>query len=151
MCYKPEEVFSTSTTTFVVGNYGINTIEGTIETLQIGGQIDTKNVVFGICDDQEKATAMAKYVEENIWSFTPHFLASHCVLPVEVIQLIQDNMCERASTVFLALIPPESSEFRDLCSEALSVDGFGHFFNTYDGSSEDVEFDGETYTVFRID
>ena len=99
---------------------------------------------------QEKAMAMAQYTEENIGMFVPRFLASHCDLPVDAIEIIQERMCEEATRVFLALIPTESSAFQDLCSEALSVDGFGHFFNTYDGNSEDVEFDGETYTMFQI-
>ena len=99
---------------------------------------------------------MKEYMKENLGSFTPSFLyqnfPSRVKLPLKVVELIQEMMdYESATSIFLALIPPDSSEFDVMVEEAINGDGFGHFFNYYDGSSREYEVDGVTFVTFRVD
>jgi hypothetical protein len=99
---------------------------------------------YAIASDEGEANkAVAEYIKESIWAFSPGFISQHCTanLPVEVIQLIQEK-CEDANPIILDLI----ESFDKFVDDAISADGRGHFLASYDGEEHELG----NYLIYRI-
>ena len=113
-------------------------------------------ITLTIVSNKEKEEAMSNYVEENIALFEVGFVAQFVHHTHNIKAKHLSNLCEKlgqqdATAFLLALIPFGSEKFHELVLTALGTDGFAHFFNSFDGSSEDCTIDGETFTICRTD
>ena len=98
-----------------------------------------------VLTDDEADEAVAEYIRESVWAFSPWFLETHTPegVAAEAIKSIQANgRCEDNNAVFLAMI----TDIDRLIEGAIGCDGRGHFLNHWDGSEEEA---GD-YFIYRI-
>jgi hypothetical protein len=90
-------------------------------------------------------------IKDSIHYYTPHFLQDHLKvkIPVKVIEVLQQT--DEANEVLHALI----DDWEDILDDAINYDGFGSVFHSYDGSSQEVLVENDSYyckfIVMRID
>ena len=107
---------------------------------------------YAIGTDEEADRAVKEYIRNSVWAFNTEFILSHCDLPFELAEAIrtfQATKCEGANDALLALIE-KCGDFDKFVEEAVEVDGRGHFLSPYDGVEHEVEYNGETYYIYRL-
>ena len=80
-------------------------------------------------------------------------------LPWEACEMISsfcENKCEGANDTIYAMIDRSCGGIENFVDAAISVDGRGHFMNSYDGNEDKVDMVGEngepeTYYIYRMD
>ena len=100
------------------------------------------NAEYLLLTDSEADERAKDYIENSIWAFSTWFLVSHTGLDYEIIKHLQDK-CEGANDVLLNSI----EDIDKFISEAISVDGRGHFMSSYDG--EEIEI-ADNLFLYRI-
>ena len=89
-----------------------------------------------VVTDEEADEAVKESIKESLWAFNAEFIISHTVgEPYQAqgaIQKMQEQLCEDANDVILALIGGED-HLQEFAEDAVSADGRGHFLNSYDG------------------
>lgn len=63
-----------------------------------------------------------------------------------IVEYIKDEFDEMEASEKLSNMVDDMD---DLVEDAVSQDGRGHFLNHWDGSEEEVDYDGETYYIYR--
>lgn len=88
-----------------------------------------------VLTDEEAGRLAKEWILDSVWAFNPSFLASHCEIDEDDIEMIQDNgRCEDNNKIFLRLLNDPNAFVED----AIKCDGRGHFMSSYDG--EEYEF-----------
>ena len=77
----------------------------------------------------------AAYIEANLWTLSPNFLASYTELDAGHIEMIQTGLRERGNEVLRALV---GDDMNPLTSDAMARYGRGHFLASYDGDEHEV-------------
>ena len=116
-----------------IAGYGDNTFEAE------GGEY----LVLTDCEADELA---AERIKESFWAFNAEFISSHTKhgfddSQIAAIKEMQSRLCESANNIIEALIV----DFDYFISDAVSLDGRGHFISSYDGDENEV---GEFY-IYR--
>lgn len=79
--------------------------------------------------------------------FYASFIASNSSLPIEMIEACQE--CEAFEAIGKALNNTLNQDEKEaFCEEYASADGYGHHFNSYDFSEEELTINGKSYHVF---
>lgn len=104
-----------------------------------------------VLTDEEADEACKDYIKQSLWAFNANFLASFLGCPTEAVQAVHDNgKCEDNNEVFLNWINESGLDIDDLVESVISADGRGHFISSYDGYEHEVDVDGETYYVYKL-
>lgn len=112
---------------------------------------------FRFCSEDEedvRRDALEGYIRENLWSFTPEFINRHLVLDVanifnregnylNIIICLQEHLDWNCNDFLVRL-----TSIDDAVEDAINSDGYGHFFNEYDGSEYYVSAGGANYYVY---
>lgn len=94
--------------------------------------------------DDEADLYAYENVKQTLWAFNPDFLAGETGLPVEVFQALADSYrCEGNNDAIEKMIDATCGLY-SFVQAAISVDGRGHFMNSYDG--DESEFNCFSYT-----
>lgn len=120
------------------------TLEDLIEeSSYTSNEYEAEGNTYLVLTDEEADEAVAQYVRETLWAFNASFLADNTGLPEEVFTAMQDR-CEGANETFLKLVE-DCGNMDELVSDAISIDGRGHFLAQYDGE----EHEEHGYYIFR--
>jgi len=70
----------------------------------------------------------------------------------KVESLLEDKTYDAATTIRdYGLNMQDFVDMDSLIKDVVNTDGYGNTINSYDGSEDTVEFDGETYYIFQIE
>ena len=110
---------------------------------------------YAVCIEDKQREILAESVLENLGLFNPsfirHYFPDGVHLDADIVSAIQESCGEVNSTkLFLALIPPGSSEFKRMIGDMLACDGFSHHLNSYGGAERVWTLGDEKYITFRI-
>ena len=103
---------------------------------------------YAIGTDEEVNLAMKLCIADSVWAFSPAFIVDQCDLPCELTEVIngfQEEKCEGANDVILALIN-KCADFDLFVSDAIRTDGRGHFLNGWDRK----EYKEGDYFIYRV-
>lgn len=104
-----------------------------------------------ILKDDEADERAAEEIKESAWAFTTDFIFAHASkLPDDLhtrnaIQKLQEDLCESANPITLALI----DDIDTFVEDAIAADGRGHFLNQWNGAENDINVNGTTYYLYR--
>ena len=93
-------------------------------------------------------SVLAEELEWDLYSlgcFRDHFIAEVTDIDIEVIEALQEAEAFEA----LGKLIVKSCNMEEFASTFAGYDGYGHFFNTYDGSELELTVDGVDYLVFN--
>jgi hypothetical protein len=102
---------------------------------------------FIVLTEEEREEAVKEYIEQSVWAFSPSFLACETELPEEVFEALCEK-CESGNDAILRLIE-KTCGIEEFIESAVSADGHAHFLNTYDGTEDETEIEGEIYYIYR--
>lgn len=97
--------------------------------------------------EEEINEAVKEYIEQTAWAFNASFLTEQTGIPKEAFKAMQEN-CESSNGGIIAIIE-KTCGLDSFVESALSADGFGHFLNGYDGTKNEIEYNGTTYYICR--
>ena len=100
------------------------------------------NAEYLLLTDSQADKIAKDYIKESIWAFSPWFVASHTDLDEEIIKHLQEK-CEDANDVLLNSIKDVDA----FISDAIGIDGRGHFMATYDGYEQQID---DNLFLYRI-
>lgn len=110
---------------------------------------DNYNNDYFVLTDEEADEKAKEYILDSLWAFNASFIAYHTDLDEEVIQAIHDNgKCESNNDTIHNLIK-KLGDLDDFVSDAISVDGRGHFLSSYDGNENEETVNGTTFYIYR--
>lgn len=79
--------------------------------------------------------------------FNASFITNNSSLPLEIVEACQE--CEAFEAIGKGLnATMDQDEKESFCEEYVSVDGYGHHFNSYDSTEEEFTFNGLMFHVF---
>lgn len=102
--------------------------------------------------DSEANEKAAEYIKDSLWAFNASFILSECGLDgsgEESLRSMQEKACESANNFILSLVE-KTCGIESFIEAAISADGRGHFMSSYDGEEHEIESDGETFYVYRL-
>lgn len=101
-----------------------------------------------VCTDEEADEAAKENILDSLWAFRASFILSHSDVEMEAkdLEAIQSKMCESANSLVKALI----KDLDYFIEDAISADGRGHFLATYDNEENEIDLDGITYFIYRL-
>lgn len=96
-------------------------------------------------------------IERDLWAFNASFILQHCSTyermsnweydsAKEALEKIQGHFAESINELVRAMIK-DIDKFVD---DAICEDGRGHFISYYDGKEDEVEVNGTTYYIYRM-
>ena len=109
---------------------------------------EVDNVRF-IADSHILETMAGEIFSDNhmLGCFNASFIADNSDLPIELIEPCQE--CEAFEAIGKALNNTLTQEEKEaFCEEYASADGYGHHFNGYDFSEDEIAVNGVLYHVF---
>lgn len=115
-----------------------------LELYSVGGGME-----FAVGTDEEAGAAAAEYIKSSLWAFNHQFLADYTELPISIFKGLE-SAYEDANEAILTLVERTDGGLDELVAEAISSDGRGHFINGYDGNEHEVDIDGQTFYVYRV-
>lgn len=109
-----------------------------------------------VLTDEEADEKTEEEIKEMLWAFRPEFIIEHIeqeeILSMTLktrlaksIEQIQTNLCEDAKPIIYALVGGEDG-IDNFISDAIDVDGRGHFLSYYDGEEKETE----NFFVYRL-
>lgn len=112
-----------------------------------------------ILTDEEAEEMARDYIIDMLWSFNADFLIDHMdavdslnTREREVfkksLEKIQCDLCEGANPIVSALV---GDNIDNLIEDAIEADGRGWFIGQYDGSEDELEYDGADYYIYRTE
>lgn len=104
-----------------------------------------------VLEDDEADKKAKEYILDSLWAFNANFIADHTKQGYSTdleksIKQVQEKMCESANDMVKALI----EDLDEFVADAISSDGRGHFFNTYDGEENEYFTEDGTYYIYRV-
>ena len=100
------------------------------------------NAEYLLLTDSEADERSKDYIKDSVWSFSSWYLARHTELDEEIIKHLQEK-CEGGNDVLLNSI----KDIDAFISDAIGIDGRGHFIATYDGYEQELD---ENLFLYRI-
>ena len=102
-------------------------------------------------DDDEANEAVADYIKDTLWAFRAGFIAEHTSIGykdwfVNAIEALQEAKSEDANDDIMEMI----EDIDEFVEDSISADGRGHFLATWDSEENEIEIEGKTYYVYRI-
>ena len=112
------------------------------------GTYDAPGGEYSVFTEDEAEEAAADAIRDSVWAFAAWFIADHAPDGIydNHIDDIRGRSCEGSNDAMVALIEAGSGMERFI-SDAISVDGLGHFLAHYDGNENDSPC-GQ-YLIFR--
>ena len=94
--------------------------------------------------------AVKQYINDNAWTFSPEFIASHTKGGVsngmiKAITALQEA-CESCNEDVKSLI----EDIDNFIEDAVSSDGRGMFLSPYDSNEQEIVIDGVYYYAYRL-
>lgn len=90
---------------------------------------------------------LGQEISETLGYFNADFIAEHSPMPYEAAKALQEaNEHEALGSALRAML--DSEQLTAFAEAYASHDGYGHHFNSYDGSTYEVVFNGTLYHVF---
>lgn len=108
-------------------------------------EAEGREYYIGTWDEIRNTTA--EYIKESLWAFNASFLSEQTDLPKSVFTGLQSEY-ESSNDAILDLVN-KCGDFDSLVDDAISIDGWEHFLNGYDGAGSQFSFNGTTYYVCR--
>lgn len=124
-------------------------------------ETDTDNISasqaddYLVCTDEEADEAAKENILDSLWAFNASFIMSHMKYKAngreysdlkKAIEKMQGELCESANCLIKSMI----DDLDHFVSDAISADGRGHFLTTYDNEENEIDFDGVTYFIYRL-
>ena len=103
---------------------------------------------YKIFTEDEANDAVADYIADSLWAFTPSFLSGLTGIDEEVFELLSEK-CEGGNDAIHSILRATNVSMSEVVDEAIRWDGRGHFLNSYDGNEYEVYVDGEYYYLYR--
>ena len=105
---------------------------------------------WAVGTDDDAAEAVKQYINDNVWTFRPEFIASHTKGGVsngmiKAITALQES-CELCNEDVKSLI----EGMDDFIEDAVSSDGKGMFLSPYDSNEQEIVIDGAYYYAYRL-
>jgi len=118
-------------------HYGLSVFSGCGQEVAIG-------------TDEEADKAAAEYIKDSVWSIRPEYIASHTKRGasngmIKAIKALQEA-CEDCNDDILCLI----EDIDKFIEDAVSADGRGTFLSPFDSEEQEIDIDGETFYVYRL-
>jgi len=101
---------------------------------------------YKIFTEDEANDAVADYIADSLWAFTPSFLSGLTGIDEEVFKLLSER-CD--NDAIHSILRGTNVSMSEVVDEAIRWDGRGHFLNSYDGNEYEVYVDGEYYYLYR--
>lgn len=100
---------------------------------------------------EEEATQRAiAAARESLWAFQGAFWGRYTNLSPDAVKALdkaQGTLCEDFGSVLEAIVGDRLDE---MLKDAVNADGRGHFLAGYDGEEGEIDYDGETLYVYRV-
>lgn len=106
---------------------------------------------YYIATDSEANDVLREKIRDEVWAFNSDFILSQCGLPLELagcIKGFQEKEGEGANDALLALVE-KCGDLDKFVRDAVALDGRGHFLSSYDGRESEIDFEGETYYIYK--
>jgi hypothetical protein len=103
---------------------------------------------YKIFTEDEANDAVADYIADTLWAFTPSFLSGLTGIDEEVFELLSEK-CEGGNEAIHSILRATNVSMSEVVDEAIRWDGRGHFLNSYDGNEYEVSVNGEYYFLYR--
>ena len=107
------------------------------------------NQEYLVLTDEEADEKAKENIEDSLWASNACFVIDHMKetpdnweLTEKAIQELQSKLCESANPIIKSMI----ENLEKFVSDAISVDGRGHFLASYDG----YEIEESGYYIYRI-
>jgi hypothetical protein len=103
-----------------------------------GGDSDGEEYAVADTDD-EAQTAAVECARESLWAFNTEYLGGELGWEsnqITSIKKMQSELCEDAQPIILQLLGDKAEE---ILTNAVDMDGRGHFLSGYDGEERDGE------------
>ena len=105
---------------------------------------------WAVSTDDDAAEAVKQYINDNVWTFRPEFIASHTKGGVsngmiKAITALQEA-CESCNEDVKSLI----EDIDNFIEDAVSSDGRGMFLSPYDSNEQEILIDGAYYYTYRL-
>lgn len=101
-----------------------------------------------VLTEDEANDKVAEDIRESLWAFNTTFLSDYMPLDADMLYDLRGDRCEGANAAILALV---GSRIGELITDAIALDGRGHFTNSYDGREYEVQTDsGEDFLAYRV-
>jgi hypothetical protein len=101
-----------------------------------------------VLTDDEADERAREYIEESLWAFNASFMFGMTGLS-EKIFIALSQQYEDANDAILDLVR-STCGIDSLVEAAIAADGRGHFLSSYDGEENEIEYEGESYYIYRV-
>ena len=100
---------------------------------------------YQVFTDSEADEATKENIIETLWAFNASWLSNYLGIPEEAIEAIKNQMNEDASPVFLKMI----DDIDGFIQDTISADGRGHFLASYDHVEHEIQYNNQTFYIYR--
>lgn len=98
-----------------------------------------------VLSENEADERVTDYIKEKIGYFRPSFIAAHTDIDEDLLDFLAEH--EKHDFIYGLLDSDPYFSWQRLVDDAVSADGYGHFLNTHDGVTR--ELDGGYY-LFNV-
>lgn len=112
---------------------------------------------YRVLTDEEADELAYEVIMEELWAFSPSFLAGETGIDEEVFIAIANNgKCEDNNDAIASLIKqtkpnPNQRPLHEFVDSAVGHDGRGHYINRYDGNEHEVKVGRKTFYILKVD
>ena len=105
---------------------------------QVWGHFDAPGGEYSVFTEDEAEEAAGEYIRDSVWAFTAWFIADHAPdgITSDHIDAMRGDSCEECNDAMIALVEAGSGMDRFI-SDAIGMDGLGHFLAHYDHEEND--------------
>ena len=89
-----------------------------------------------VLTEDEADEAVYERILEDLWAFRPEYLQNWTETPADILQGMQEKLCEKATPIVRRLIGEDNLD--RFVADAVGADGRGHFISGYDGNECDM-------------
>lgn len=112
-----------------------------IEQGYMENMFEVNGMDYLVLNESEKMESVTEYIQETVWAFNSSFLEEMTEIDADVFKVLSEK-CEDGNKAILSLIE-KTCGLEEFVSEAVQVDGVGHFLSGYDG--EELELENDLY------
>ena len=111
---------------------------------------------YRVLTDEEADELAYDCIMDSLWAFSSSFLAGETGVDEEVfVALANNGKCESNNDAIVSLIKqgniqPQHDPLQGFVDSAVSVDGRGHFINSYDGNEYEVKVGRKTFYIYKV-
>jgi hypothetical protein len=133
----------------MINFYGVSkSVQGEIEEII---ESEFAGSEFDVMSETERENRVKENIRESLWAFNASFILEHTNINwssriEKSFRKMQEELCEDANELIYGMI----NDFDEFVEDAVSADGYGHFLSPYDGEENEIEVNGRTYFVYRM-